>query len=173
MLRKPFNAAFALTAILAFLCVSAANVLATQEASNLDATVGVNPVFSISANPSSLNFGSGDPGTTTPPKDLYVTCVTNNNNPWSVSIIVTSELTSGSYTIPNENFNWWGWATGNGRWNAGTGNLSTAPFTFYEASPSEYITNPNIEIHLTFNIDIPQGQKAGTYSTVLVLTMTE
>jgi hypothetical protein len=86
---------------------------------------------------------------------------------------ITSELTSGTHTIPNDNFNWWGWATGSGTWNTGTSNMSTTPFTFYTAGPQDYITNPNVEIHLTFNIDIPQNQAAGTYSTTLVLTMIE
>ena len=146
---------------------------ASQEVSNLDASVGVNPVFTISANPPTLNFGNVDPGITTEAKDLYVVCITNNNRPWSVSISITSELTSGTFTVPNDNFNWWGWATGSGTWNPGTGNLSTTPFAFYQAGSQDYITNPNVELHLTFNIDIPQNQAAGTYSTTLVLTMTE
>ncbi|MBU4376345.1 MAG: hypothetical protein KKD29_02570 [Candidatus Omnitrophica bacterium] len=155
-----------------FVC-AAGHAIASQDVSNLDASVGVNPVFTISANPPTLNFGNVDPGITTEPKDLYVVCVTNNNMPWSVSINITSELTSGTATISNDNFNWWGWATGSGTWNPGTGNLSTTPFAFYQAGGQDYITNPNVELHLTFNIDIPQNQAAGTYSTTLILTMTE
>lgn len=154
-----------------FVC-AASRAIASQDVSNLDASVGVNPVFTISANPSILNFGNVDPGATTESKDLYVVCATNNNMPWSVSINITSELTSGTATIPNDNFNWWG-AAGSGVWNPGTGNLSAAPFTFYQAGSQDYITNPNVELHLMFNIDIPQNQAAGTYSTTLILTMTE
>lgn len=148
-------------------------VFASQEISNMDASVGVNPVFTITVNPSILSFGNVDPGTTTEAKDLYVSCVTNNNKPWSVSMNITSELTAGAITIPNDNFNWWGWSNGGGTWNAGTGNMNTTPFAFYQAGGSDYITAPNVELHLTFNIDIPQNQAAGTYATTLVLTMTE
>lgn len=149
------------------------NVLASQQLENMQATVGVNAVFSISASPSSLDFGSVDPGTTTAPKDLYVACSTNNNNPWSVSISVLSELTSGTFTIPNNEFNWWGWTPGSGSWHAGTGYFSTTPFTFYDAGSDEYITSSPVELHLTFNIDVPSNQPAGTYATTIVLTMSE
>lgn len=149
------------------------DLLASQELSNLDASVGVNPVFTITVSPPTLNFGNVDPGTTTEAKDLYVSCVTNNNKPWSVSINIVSELTSGTITIPNDNFNWWGWASGSGTWNAGTGHMATSPFVFYQAGSNDYITSPNVELHLTFNVAIPQNQAAGTYSTTLVLTMTE
>jgi hypothetical protein len=156
-----------------FVAGSVEDVLASQQLENMQATVGVNAVFSISATPPSLDFGSVDPGTTTPAKDLYVTCSTNNNNPWSVSIGVLSELTSGTFTMPNEEFNWWGWTPGGGTWHVGTGYLSTAQFTFYEASSDEYITSSPIELHLTFNIDVPSNQPAGTYATTIVLTMSE
>lgn len=152
---------------------SVSGAFAAQELSNLDASVGVNPVFTITVNPSTLNFGNVDPGTTTENKDMFLSCVTNNNKPWSVSLKITAELTSGAITIPNDNFNWWGSSNGSGTWNAGTGHMSTTPFVFYQAGGLDYITSPNVELHLTFNIDIPQNQGAGTYSTTLVLTMTE
>lgn len=163
---------FLLVSVFVFTC-SISDVFASQELSNLDASVGVNPVFTIIASPPTLNFGSVDPGTTTAAKDLYVSCVTNNNKAWSVSMNITSELTSGTFIVPNENFNWWGWSNGSGTWNAGTGRMSAAPFVFYQAGPSDYITSPNVELHLTFNVNIPQNQAAGTYSTTLILTMTE
>lgn len=146
---------------------------ATQQYANMDATVGVNPVFVMSVNPSTINFGSVDPGTSTEERQLTVSCVTNNNNPWSVSVRVVSEFTSGTFTIPNENFNWRGSSTGSGRWNSGDGRMSTTPFTFYEASASEYITTPKVDLNMFLSIDVPQGQAAGTYSTILALTMTE
>lgn len=156
-----------------FFAGSIEDALASQQLENMQATVGVNAVFSISASPPSLDFGSVDPGTTTSPKDLYVACSTNNNNPWSVSLSVLSELTSGTFTIPNEEFNWWGWTPGSGTWHAGTSYLSTTPFTFYEAGSGEYITSSPVELHLTFNIDVPPNQPAGTYTTTIVLTMSE
>jgi hypothetical protein len=163
---------FLLVSVFVLVC-SISDVFASQELSNLDASVGVNPVFTITASPSTLNFGNVDPGTTTEAKDLYVSCVTNNNKAWSVSMNIASELTSGVSTVPNENFNWWGWSNGSGTWNAGTGRMGTTPFVFYQAGARDYITSPNVELHLTFNVSIPQNQAAGTYSTTLILTMTE
>lgn len=159
-----------------FVCGFAVNnayALGSTELSNMTASVGVNPVFTITVNPPTLNFGNVDPGATTEAKDLYVSCVTNNNKLWSVSMNIISELTSGTFTVPNDNFNWWGWSTGSGTWNPGTGHLSTSPFIFYQAGANDYITSPNVELHLTFNVVIPQNQPAGAYSTRLVLTMTE
>ena len=136
--------------------------------------VAVNSDFSISVHPTSLNFNQNAPDTTTETKEIYIVCTTNNNNPWNVSIKVISELTSGIYTIPNENFNWWmGGLVGGGTWNATEGDLSTIPFSFYEAGAAEYITSTPVELSLQFNVDIPATQIAGAYITTLVLTMTE
>lgn len=173
MKNKMYFTLFSAIFIPLILAVCSITALASQELSNLDASVGVNPVFTVTATPPTLNFGNVDPGITTAPRDLYVECKTNNNMPWSVSMKVTSEPTSGTFTIPNDNFNWWGWSTGSGQWNAGTGKMSTTPFTFYTAGPQDYITSPKVELHLTFNIAIPENQAAGTYSTTLILTMTE
>ena len=70
---------FLLLVSIFFFACSGNDVFASQELSNLDASVGVNPVFTITASPSTLNFGNVDPGTATAAKDLYVSCVTNNN----------------------------------------------------------------------------------------------
>jgi len=157
----------------ALIAVSLTGAYASTEPANLDATVGVNPVFSITASPSSLDLGSVDPGETTPQKDVVLTCSTNNGTQWSVGINVTAELTCGSYTIPNEDFKWWGWTTGAGAVELGAGHLSATPFFFYEAHSTEYITAAPVEHHLTFCVEVPQGQAAGEYTTTLVFTMTE
>lgn len=57
---------YLLMLVLFFVFVGALNcAFASQEVSNLDASVGVNSVFTISASPPTLNFGSVDPGSTT------------------------------------------------------------------------------------------------------------
>ncbi len=133
-----------------------------------DVSIVINPKFSLSVSPASLNFGSVDPGTTTGPLDFFITCATNNNMPWHVTMNVLSELTSGQYTIPNENFHWYNAQTG-----YGFGTMSITPFTIYEASQDEYVTSQPIQLHMQFNISVPQYQHVGQYTSTLVVTMTE
>ena len=137
-------------------------------------TLGVNPSFSISVTPSSLNFSQTDPGITTETKELYVACSTNNNNSWSVNLKVISELTSGSYTIPNANFHWsQGSLVGGGTWDTTKNYVDTIPHPFYSSGPGEEITTLPVELILEFSVDVPAAQVAGTYITTLILTMTE
>jgi hypothetical protein len=120
----------------------------------------------LSVSTSSLIFGKVEPGRTTERKELYITCSTNNNNPWSVSIHAISELTSESYTIPNDNFRWYD-SQGVVR------SMVTTPYTFYVSSPDEYITTLPVELCLGFEVNVPPTQPPGRYTTTLLLTMTE
>ena len=138
----------------------------------INVSVTVNPRLFITANPSSLDFGAIDPGQTTEAKRLAIACSANNNNPWSVSIHATSELTSETYTIPNENFQWSIVQTGGGLTGHG-GAMITTPYTFYRCSIDEYITSPSLIIYLDFKIKVPPKQPIGQYITTLVLTLTE
>lgn len=136
-------------------------------------TVGVNPNFALSVHPASLDFPSTSPGKSTAAKTLYLACSTNSNAAWTLNMKVISELTSGANIIPNESFKWDGSTTGSGTFYSGTGYISTIPFTFYEAGANEYVTTSPIELLLNFHVEIPENQIAGTYTTTLVLTMTE
>ena len=156
-----------------FLCLKTEYSHAAQDISNMSATVGVNPVFGMTAFPLSLDFPLTDPGTTTEERQLTLWCSSNNGQPWSIQLSNLSELTSGSYTMPNDNFNWWGWSEGTGTWNVGTSNMSTTPFTFYDCSSDEYLTEADVVIHLSFNVDIPVNQMAGSYMSTLIITMIE
>jgi len=138
----------------------------------LNVTLKVIPKFTMSASPSSLEFGQISPGQATGAKKLSISCSTNNNNPWSVSIHATSELASGVYTIPNENFYWGEIETGYGETGYGR-TMTTTPYTFYRSSIDEYITSSPVGLYLSFNINIPPRQPPGKYMTTLVLTMTE
>lgn len=146
---------------------------AAQDIANMSTSVSVNSVFSMGVSPASLDFSSVDPGTTTAKKDIDVWCSTNGNVAWVLQISDTAELTSGAYTVPNENFHWWGWPSGRGTWYHGTGALSTTPFTFYECDLDEYITAAPVEVHLSFNIEVPATQAAGAYTSTLIITMIE
>ncbi|MBL7071629.1 MAG: hypothetical protein ISS26_05620 [Candidatus Omnitrophica bacterium] len=136
-------------------------------------TVGVNPSFTFSVHPPSLDFSSTLPGNTTETKTLYLSCSTNNNTSWSLNMRVISELTSGTYTIPNEAFKWNGSSQGTGIFYPGTGLVSTTAFTFYDAALEEYVTSAPIELLLNYYVEVPQNQVAGSYTTTVVMTMTE
>lgn len=154
-----------------FLCCP--YLFASSNDAGLGISVGVNSIFSIKVTPSSLDFGSADPGATTPIRTITIECVTNNNNPWVVQISDIAELTSGAYTIPNAEFKWWGSASGSGYWSSGTGMMSVASQTFYTAASDEYITTSPVVLTVNFNIGIPSYQPAGTYVTTLEFTMYE
>lgn len=136
-------------------------------------TVGVNPTFSISTQPSSLDFSNTDPGTTTETKTIYIACSSNNGIQWRVDMNVIAELTSGAFTIPNSAFKWNGSTSGTGAFYPGAGYLGNTPFTFYEAGVDEYVTTSPVELFLNFYVEVPPNQIAGLYTTTLVLTMTE
>ncbi len=139
------------------------------------ASVGIPPVFSISAEPPAINFGTTNPGATTETKNLYLSCLTNNENPWNVSMRVVSELTAGVYTVPNENFHWRqeGSLNGSGTWYAGTGYLDTLAYKFYDSGPGEDITISPVELLLELDVAVPANQTRGTYTTTLIVTMSE
>jgi len=148
-------------------------IFAAEVQAHLDATVFIKQIFEVSATPLSIDFGEVDPGpnSTTATKTLNVSCSTNNNNSWEVSITLGSPLTCGILTIPNENFRWEGSSSGSGKWYAGTGYLDTTPHIFYSASINEYITFTPIESTMRLYVNIPPGQPAGTYSAIMYLKM--
>lgn len=136
-------------------------------------TLGVNPSFALAVNPTSLDFAATMPGVTTGEKGLHLSCSTNNNTPWSVNMKVISELTSGAFTIPNESFKWNGHSEGSGTFYTGSGHVSAEAFTFYDAGMGEYVTSAPVELFLNFYVEVPPNQVAGSYTTILVFTMTE
>jgi hypothetical protein len=145
-----------------------------SETQSLSATVTIGPRFTMMPFPIILTFLAVDPNNPTEGKSLIVNCGTNLNSAWSVEMWNTSELTSGTFTIPNANFHWsWVDCTGTGQQNTDSGTVSTTPFTFYECGLDEYITSEVVKNLLTFYVDIPGNQAAGTYTTTLKIRMTD
>ncbi len=145
----------------------------SQVIENATASVSIKSIFSMSASQPSLNFGNVNPGpTTTSTREFYVYCESNNNNQWELSIQLLAPLASDNSTIPDENFNWWGWTNnGSGTWDGGSGNLDTVPHTFYTAGSNEWLTSAPVQHTLQFNVDIPQGQAVGIYTASLILKL--
>ena len=88
--------------ILGYGCV--AGVRAAETIENIIASVDVNPVFTMSTDVASLNFGQSGGGTTVGPRNVALDIESDHNNEWSVSVEAISPLTSGAFTIPNNNF---------------------------------------------------------------------
>jgi hypothetical protein len=119
-----------------------------------------------------MNFGNIDQlPASTAIKEFQLHVSNNHNNPWDITIKLLSPLTSGSYTIPNENFKYWGWG-GTGTWDLGPGHLETSPAgPFYTPLPSQLMIDYT-GLTLQFVVEnIPAGQAAGLYTTSILVTM--
>lgn len=170
MAKIKYICVFLGTLIFTLSFIRATAVYAAEDSANMSASVNVNSVFEMGVFPTSLDFPAVDPAATTATKEITLLCSTNNDNPWTLEIYDMAELSSGTFTIPNDNLNWWGWSAGSGTWHAGMATMSTMPFTFYEGGMNEYMTSA-LEVHLSFNVDIPSNQEAGTYTTTIIVKM--
>ncbi len=146
---------------------------ASQQDTPLVATVEVRSIFKISIQSTMLNFGTVDPGISSSKKIVPISCTTNNNNAWSVSVNVQSPLAYEQYEIPLSNFKW-EISTLNGTGQVvPSGEMSLSPNNFYTAALDENITETPIELALSLYVDVPRGQVAGTYRTIVIITMHE
>jgi hypothetical protein len=144
-----------------------------QEDSPMNVSVSINSTFKLSIEPQFIDFGTLDPGETSEVQEIVLTCTTNNNMPWGLSISASAPLTSGNYFIPNESFNFDIVSAGEGMVAMDSGQVDTVPFQFYTAGLDEYITESPVNIALYFSLNVPYGQPAGTYETSVTITMIE
>lgn len=160
--------------IIILICLSIPSSLhASQQDTPLTATVNVEAVFKISIQTSALDFGTIEPGSSSGKKNVEISCVTNNNRAWSVSLYAQSPLSYEGYEIPNSNFKWETQVINGTGQAAQSGVMGITPVNFYIAGMDDYITETPVELVLSLSIDVPQGQVAGRYSTVVVITMHE
>ena len=161
--------------IIIVICLSIipGSLYASQQDTPLTATVSVDSVFKISIQTSALDFGTIEPGSSSAKKNVGISCVTNNNRTWSVSLYAQSPLSYEAYEIPNSNFKWETQVIDGTGQAAQSGIMGVTPVNFYIAGMDDYITETPVELVLSLSIDVPQGQVAGQYSTVVVITMHE
>ncbi len=104
-----------------------------------------------------------------------ITCSSTNGRIWSLHISVLQPLTSGSQTIPPEQFRWQLART------TGLGTLvnrfafhpfSLVPEPVYISTDQEAAGQP-IELDLKYSLTVPEIQVTGAYSTTIRLTLTE
>ena len=151
----------------------ASSLYASQQDTPLTATVDVNSVFKISIQTSVLDFGTIEPGHSSSKKNVGISCVTNNNRAWSVSLYAQSPLSYDLYEIPNTNFKWEMQVINGTGQVTQSGVMGITPVNFYIAGMDDYITEIPVELMFFLSVDVPQGQVAGRYSTVVVITMPE
>lgn len=160
--------------IIILICLSIPSSLhASQQDTPLTATVNVESVFKISIQSQAIDFGTVEPGFSSAKRNIGISCVTNNNRTWSVSLYAQSPLSYEGYEIPNSNFKWEIQVIEGTGQAAQSGVMDIMPVNFYIAGMDDYITETPVELMLSLSIDVPQGQVAGQYSTVVVITMHE
>lgn len=137
----------------------------------LNASVEVAGFAQLILEPDELSLGMAQPGESTDPTALGITCMTNLNEPWSLSMHVDDPLRTETdeFVILNSNVNW-RLLNSDGEMVL-YGTMPSEPFVIYTAGMEDYVTETPIELALIFSIDIPQGQAKGAYSTLITVTM--
>ena len=155
------------------LFVLANNGVASEQDTPLTATVSVSSIFKISLNTTAIDFGTVDPGSVSKRKNIEMRCLTNNNRPWTVSMRSHAPLSYGEYEIPNSNFKWELKTQKGTGTSAGSGTIETSPVNIYTAGMDDYITEEHVKLKLSLYVDVPEGQVAGQYRTIITLSMYE
>jgi hypothetical protein len=149
------------------------NAYSSEDNIPVNVSVDVSSVFGLEINPQFINFGTIKPGQNSGSEQVILSCSTNNNKPWEVNIYSSSPLSSGEFTIPNDNFNIDVSSSGSGDIDEGSGHMEENEFTIYTCALDEYITAVPVDINLNLSVDVPANQAAGTYVTGVIVTMTE
>jgi hypothetical protein len=138
--------------------------------------------ISMSVDRNMLDFRAGNPGEEIELADQgtyhnQVSLSSTNNKTWYFRAHLVRPLTSGTNTIPNENFKWEVVSIGAGS-GIITNNINVpTPFT---TTPSIIYTSGDadnsgtvINIQFRYHLAIPKNQIAGAYDAVIRLTMNE
>ncbi|MDD5423435.1 MAG: hypothetical protein PHT32_08505 [Candidatus Omnitrophica bacterium] len=160
--------------LILLLCLSISSHLsASQQDKPLSASVTVNTVFNMSVTPTNIDFGTVDPAAKSSEKSISVSCVTNNNRSWVIMMNALQPPTYQQYTIPYSNFNCAATLSQGSGVITPTPSLSSTPTNIYAAGADDLITADPVQLNLLMSINVPQMQAAGTYSTIITLTMSE
>ena len=124
--------------------------------------------FTLTVTPSSFAFPSGDPDTmpevTSPVVTVgYKAAGMGKQGAWHMAIHATTDLTSGSDTIPVANIRW----TATAPLASGTA-LSTSDYTLYSGTGNMTAINYST---VTFYLKNLWTYKVGTYNTTIVFTL--
>jgi hypothetical protein len=160
----------------AFLLLTCNFAFALQATNSLTVVVTVQGSFNLIVNSDSFDFARLAPkqtGEMTRSDGIAVTGVSSSGNPWYLKVSAEKPLTSGSNTIPNENFTWYGTSEGTGAWH-GTAEKSLAdPGAAYASSAEEANKANKVVNKFKFRLHVPEDTKPGDYRTTVMFTMTE
>ena len=145
--------------------------------SSITAVVTVQGMFNLMVNTDSFDFTRltpGQSGEMSRAEGVEVAGASSDGNPWYLKVSAEKPLTSGSNTIPNENFTWYGSSEGQGQWNgAEENNLANPNVAAYISTAEEADQVKKIVNKFKFMLRVPEDTKAGEYSTTVMFTMTE
>ena len=160
------------------LVLSASSLYAATTTQLAVATVTVKSIFELTLDRTDIDFGSMRPGDVKydiPPTGIKVTSRSNSGQKWSLKVSAATDFRDGDRVIENQNFYWYGWTEGAGKWyGTGEDKFATLPITVYESTDSEGINLPNgTNNFFKFKLALPQNQRAGQYATLVKFTLTE
>jgi len=158
-------------------CVMPTPAYALLASSSITAVVTVQGTFNLMVNTDSFDFtrlSPGQSGEMSRAEGVEVAGTSSDGNPWYIKVSAEKPLTSGSNTIPNENFTWYGSTEGQGQWNgAEAKNLVDPNVAAYISTAEEADQVKKIINRFKFMLHVPEDTKAGEYSTTVMFTMTE
>ena len=158
-------------------CVLYFPAFALVATSGITAVVTVQGTFNLMVNTDSFDFtrlAPGQSGEMSRAEGVEVAGASSDSAPWYLKVSAENPLTSGSNTIPNENFTWYGSSEGQGQWNgAEENNLADPNTAAYISSAEESDQVKKIVNKFKFMLHVPEDTKAGEYSTTVIFTMTE
>ena len=115
----------------------------------------------------------GQTGEMTRADGITVAGASSGGNPWCLKV-TASPLASGSNLIPSENLSWYGTSEGSGEWYGSRENtFADENHTAYVSSAKEADESTRVASKFKFKLHVPENTKAGTYTTIVMFTMTE
>lgn len=158
-------------------CIMPTPASALLATNGITAVVTVQGTFNLMVNTDSFDFTRltpGQSGEMSRTEGVEVAGASSNGDPWYLKVSAEKPLTSGSNTIPNENFTWYGSSEGQGQWSgAEEKNLADPNAAAYISTAEEADQVKKIVNKFKFMLHVPEDTKAGEYSTTVMFTMTE
>jgi len=150
---------------------------ALQTTNSINVTVTVQGAFNLTVNTDSFDFARmapGQKGEMNRSEGVAVAASSGSGNPWYLKVSTTRPLTSGSNTIPNENFTWYGSSEGSGEWRGlNEKNMADQSAAAYVSSVDEADRSTRVTNKFKFRLHVPEDTKPGYYTTTVMFTMTE
>lgn len=138
----------------------------------LTATVEVEEVFGIEIENNFVDFGKALPGSSVSgDSSVTISCATNANVQWTLTVQANPPFTYQTYQIPNSNFSWEAALVEGSGQIIEAGGMSQDPQDVYIAGRDDLITVDPVELSVTFSLFVPQGTLPGKYQSQVTFSM--